>query len=135
MHVDRKGIRASLWSIATEQLPQKRSDPSAALITLIQADSDHAWIGLRHAESRSLLTFLTALCVVTGAKAEDRSPTVASLFLLTVIAEYFSATFSLSFTSLLACFTSNLASAAESDMSQLLACIRDKLVYQGDAAQ
>lgn len=63
------------------------------------------------------LTFLTGLWVGTALKADDSSPMFISLFLLTVIAEYFSATFSLSFTSLLACFSSSFASPAGSDMS------------------
>lgn len=63
-----------------------------------------------------LLTFLTGLCVGTALKTDDSSPMFISVFLLTVIAEYFSATFSLSFTSLLACFTSNFASPVGSDM-------------------
>lgn len=63
------------------------------------------------------LTFFTGLWVGTALNAVDSSPMVISLFLLTVMAEYFSATFSLSFTSLLACFTSNFASPASSDMS------------------
>ena len=70
--------------------------------------------------SRRRLTFFTGLCVGTALSTEDSSPMVSSLFLLTVMAEYFSATFSLSFTSLLACFNSNFASTVESDMLTIL---------------
>lgn len=67
----------------------------------------------------SALTFLTGLCVGTALNAGDSSPMFTSAFLLTVMAEYFSATFSLSFASLLACFTSSFASPTGSDMLTL----------------
>lgn len=74
-------------------------------------------------ETRCSFTFLTGLWVGTALKADDRSPMFISLFLLTVMAEYFSATFSLSFTSLLACFTSGFASPAGSDMVTVAVCV------------
>ena len=74
--------------------------------------------------SRRRLTFFTGLCVGTALSTDDSSPMVSSLFLLTVMAEYFSATFSLSFTSLLACFNSNFASTVESDMLTISLVVR-----------
>ena len=67
-----------------------------------------------------LRTFLTDLRVGTAVNAaEGNSPTFMfmSLFLLTVIAEYFSATFSLSLTYFVACLTSSIPSTTESVIS------------------
>lgn len=67
------------------------------------------------------LTFLTDLSVGTAVNAaEGISPTfmfTSLLFLLTVSAEYFSATFSVSLTYLVACLTSALQSTTESLMA------------------
>lgn len=69
----------------------------------------------------TLLTFLTDLRVGTAVNAADGiSPTfmfTSLLFLLTVKAEYFSATFSVSLTYFVACFTSVLQSTTESVIS------------------
>ncbi|TNN82917.1 hypothetical protein EYF80_006874 [Liparis tanakae] len=69
----------------------------------------------------AFLTFLTDFSVGTAVNAaEGISPTfmfTSLLFLLTVIAEYFSATFSVSLTYFVACFTSALLSTTESDIS------------------
>lgn len=65
------------------------------------------------------LTFFMDLWVGTAVNAADSSPTFMfmSLFFVPVIAEYFSATFSLSLNSLLACFTSSFASPPHSVMA------------------
>lgn len=68
--------------------------------------------------SITFLTFLTDFSVGTAVNAaEGISPTfmfTSLLFLLTVSAEYFSATFSVSLTYLVACLTSALLSTTES---------------------
>ncbi len=70
-------------------------------------------------KTRVPLTFFMDLWVGTAVNAADSSPTFMfmSLFFVPVIAEYFSATFSLSLNSLLACFTSSFASPPHSVMA------------------
>lgn len=111
-----------LSGIISPNEPSKLTDVSQTRVRCFQNTHDVFFFSplqLAVKKRHVLLTFFTDLWVGTAVNAADSSPTFmfTSLFFVAVIAEYFSATFSLSLNSLLACFTSSFASPTQSVMA------------------